>query len=113
MTANLVANLLRPRGVHERDDAAAEAAARHPRAVHAVERTRDRHHQIELVAADFVVVAQALMRLVHETAERCEVAGGQRLDRSLHAEVFTDLRGGSGDTRDPACRAAHPRAGPS
>src|ERR1043166_9066070 len=71
------------------DRAAAKAAARHARTVNAFNFPRQLDHQIELVAADFIIVAQALVRLGHEFPKLVQITSLERISRRQHARVLS------------------------
>ena len=65
-------------GRHQRDRATAEACAGEPCAVTAGLLAQQRHHGIQLQAADFIQIAQAGVRCVHQAADRRQIAFAQR-----------------------------------
>ena len=75
---------------HERDRAAAEAAARHPRAEDAGDAHRDLDQGVELRARDLVLVAERGVRPQHERAHLGVVARLERVDRLQRARVLGD-----------------------
>ena len=58
----------------ETDGASPEPAARHSRSDHAWLVCRDFNHLVQFRAADFVIVAQAAVRLRHEDTKRYQVS---------------------------------------
>jgi len=77
-------------GFDEIDRAAAEAAAGHPRADDTGLRAGNFDHEVEFLAADFVIVAQAAMRVAHQATKPAEIAAIQSENGLLCALVFGD-----------------------
>ena len=80
--------------VDERDRAAAEAAARHARAMRA-SGARSLHGHVQFLAGDLVVVAQRVVRIVQESARDRQARAFQRslvkkLDESARPRNFGD-----------------------
>src|SRR5215472_611029 len=62
-------------GLDKIDGAAAEAAASHACANHTWLRGSDFDHEVELLAAHFVIVAQAAVRIAHQRTEGVNLTG--------------------------------------
>src|ERR1700722_10324677 len=70
--------------------ASAETAASHTSAAEARETPGSLHHDVELAAADFVEVAEALMRFTHEVFHFINVACSECTGRIGRTLVFAD-----------------------
>src|SRR6266853_4834229 len=74
--------------LYQIDGAAAKPSAGHARANQAWLCSGNFHHQIEFLAADFVVVPEAVMRIAHQLPEGLAIFAAKCLDRALHTCVF-------------------------
>ena len=80
-------------GLNQIDRTAAEAAASQSRSEHAWQRPRQLDHQVQLGTTDFVIIAEAQMRFIHQRAEAIEIPllEGHRgfLDSCIFADDVT------------------------
>src|SRR5260370_39569634 len=87
---NVALEIVYGRRLDQVDRAAAKSSASHSRANQSRLRGGDFHHQIEFLATDLIVVAQAAMRLLHQCAESLAVSSLEGINRVLHPRVFRD-----------------------
>ena len=89
-SADLVGEAVDRFDPHQVDRAAAETAAGHARAEHAVDATGEFDQDVDLAAADLVVVAHADVRSVHQPADFADLTGLERRRGALDAIVLGD-----------------------
>src|SRR5215212_2114056 len=75
---------------HEADGRAAEAAARHARAEHALDAPRRLREHVQLGAANFVVVPQRLVRETHQPSDLFQISAAEGVGRGERARVLCD-----------------------
>src|SRR5438874_2306990 len=75
---------------HHVDRAAAETAARQARAINALDGDGRVHQEIQFLAAHFVIVLEAAMRIHEQLAHALHVAALGRVDELLYPIVFSN-----------------------
>ena len=75
-------------GLNQIDRTAAEAAASQSRSEHAWQRPRQLDHQVQLGTTDFVIIAEAQMRFIHQRAEAIEIP---LLEGQIESDAKRDL----------------------